>query len=770
MGEIPCILSIGAILIAFKCLLIPSYTSTDFEVHRNWMAVTWNRPLKAWYTESTSEWTLDYPPFFAYFEWALAYVAHTIGFDECLQISKTPIMSPRILVFQRLSVIATDILYIAICALYAFKSPRLVAGIPKKLRKNAQEACFILLATLQALLICDSIHFQYNSMLTAFFILSMYFIDSGRFLLAALTFSILLNFKHIYVYYALGYVFFYLVNYFEFSAAKFLRNIPKAITLAISLLLPFTFSIYPFFHVAGTEGLQNIATRLFPVSRGLTHAFWAPNFWALYNFADLILYRILSILKIGKFEAPTYTSGLVQEYSHSVLPNVNPIGTLFLVVFASVVVLTGLVIRWRKDSRKVDFSLFAIFSALSFFYFGYHVHEKAIILITVPMIIFAIKDPKYHRHLIHLSCIASFSLFPLLFTPFEILLKYAICVAYFFIQLTFLKRYTRMPLGDLLPWRHVASWTVLAIVEIYNTFLHKWLLSDRLPFAPLMVISVLTSIELTAFFGSLIWTTFADGIIEISWQKATCRLREQLIRDMTYSVQTVEDEQDVQIVAGVDTSASSSNPDMVYVSVSFWKYPNIQHLATISDTRILRLPYIPQYLAVREAEVVADFVRSVIAERPELRPDVILCDGFGQFHSRSCGMACHVGALTGIPSIGIAKNLALHDVYETVGIEKRAKVDQFVDSCREIFKSNKSVPGFIPFDIVEPVKLNILRMGGSMSGVFVSAGYGIDLDLATTISAKMLLNNTTCEPIRAADLESRRLVRENFDGNRDKIE
>ncbi|CAP22260.2 Protein CBG00995 [Caenorhabditis briggsae] len=821
MGEIPCILSIGAILIAFKCLLIPSYTSTDFEVHRNWMAVTWNRPLKAWYTESTSEWTLDYPPFFAYFEWALAYVAHTIGFDDCLQISMTPIMSPRILVFQRLSVIATDIFYvssrifwnIAICALYAFKSPRLVAGIPKKMRKNAQEACFILLATLQALLICDSVHFQYNSMLTAFFILSMYFIDFGMFLLiffqAALTFSVLLNFKHIYVYYALGYVFFYLVNYFEFSVAKFLRNFSKgttrysfqslteflsAISLAIFLLLPFAFSIFPFFHVAGAEGLQNIATRLFPVSRGLTHAFWAPNFWALYNFADLILYRVLSNLNIGKFEAPTYTSGLVQEYSHSVLPSVNPIGTLFLVVIASVIVLTGLVIRWRKDSRPVDFSLFAVFSALSFFYFGYHVHEKAIILITVPMTIFAIKDPKYHSHLIHLSCVASFSLFPLLFTPFEVLLKYAICVAYFFIQLTFLKRYTRMPLGDLLPWRHVASWAGLAIVEIYNTFLHKWLLSDRLPFAPLMVISVLTSIELTSFFGSLIWTTFADGIIEISWQKATCRLREQLIRDMTYSVQTVEDEQDVQIVAGVDTSASSSNPDMVYVSVSFWKYPGLQHLATISDTRILRLPYIPQYLAVREAEVVADFVRTVIAERPELRPDVILCDGFGRFHSRSCGMACHVGALTGIPSIGIAKNLALHDVYETVGIDKKSKVDQFVDSCREvrkpknecIYKSNKPVPGFIPFDIVEPVKLNILRMGGSMvtiqalsklllffefqSGVFVSAGYGIDLDLATTISSKFLLNNTTCEPIRAADLESRRLVRENFDGNRDKIE
>lgn len=135
------------------------------------------------------------------------------------------------------------------------------------------------------LLIIDHIHFQYNGFLYGILILSIVWARKQSTLLySGIAFAALLCLKHIYLYLSLAW-FVYLLRAYCLSP-RYQPQIGNTIKLGVSVVAIFALAFGPF---AYWNQLLQLKDRLFPFSRGLTHAYWAPNIWAMYAFTDRLL-------------------------------------------------------------------------------------------------------------------------------------------------------------------------------------------------------------------------------------------------------------------------------------------------------------------------------------------------------------------------------------------------------------------------------------------------------------------------------------------------
>lgn len=148
-------------------------------------------------------------------------------------------------------------------------------------------------------------------------------------LYSGITFATLLCFKHIYLYLSLAWFVYLLRAYCLDRKSVFRPRFGNIIKLGVSVVCIFAAALGPF---AYWGQLLQLKQRLFPFSRGLCHAYWAANVWAMYSFVDRVLIQVAPRLDIPvKLDAlNSVTRGLVGDTSFAVLPEINATHTFIL--------------------------------------------------------------------------------------------------------------------------------------------------------------------------------------------------------------------------------------------------------------------------------------------------------------------------------------------------------------------------------------------------------------------------------------------------------
>ena len=119
----------------------------------------------------------------------------------------------------------------------------------------------------------------------------------------------------------------------------------------------------------------------------------------------------------------------------------------------------------------------------------------------------------------------------------------------------------------------------------------------------------------------------------------------------------------VKYVAGVDVGFED-NYRVTKAAVVVLSFPDLKLVEQATAKIPTTFPYIPGFLSFREIPALLQALEKITT-----KPDLILCDGQGFAHPRRFGLACHLGVLLNLPSIGVAKSLFIGE-HEEVPLEK----------------------------------------------------------------------------------------------------
>lgn len=186
-------------------------------------------------------------------------------------------------------------------------------------------------------------------------------------------------------------------------------------------------------------------------------------------------------------------------------------------------------------------------------------------------------------------------------------------------------------------------------------------------------------------------------------------------------------------VGGVDVSyVTPSRAVAAYVRVDL---RSGELVWSMTREQQIDFPYISGFLALRELPALLPLLDDV-RDAGKLAP-IILVDGHGTLHPRRMGIASHLGVVTGLATIGVAKTMSLGSVDLN---------DISPGEARPIIHEGQTVG-------------TALRPAGGQKPVFFSPGHRIDLPTANAVVGRLSQRYRLPAPTYWADRISREAAR-----------
>ncbi|EPY11652.1 Endonuclease V [Paenibacillus sp. cl6col] len=213
-----------------------------------------------------------------------------------------------------------------------------------------------------------------------------------------------------------------------------------------------------------------------------------------------------------------------------------------------------------------------------------------------------------------------------------------------------------------------------------------------------------------------------EAVIQHQWNLSEMEAIE-LQRELAKKVITEDGLDPIHHVAGVDVAYSKNN-DTLIAAIVVLELDSLKIVESVVIEDTVQFPYIPGLFSFRELPPIIKAF-----EKIKTTPQLVVCDGQGLAHPRRFGLACHLGILYDIPTIGCGKTKLSGNFTEPD--QHRGAQSPLID--------NREIIG------------NVLRTQKNINPIFVSIGHRISLTTACQWILKLAPKYRLPETTRQAD-------------------